>query len=580
MCGIFGFWLKRELNELDIKNGKKCTSYLNHRGPDGIGFNYIKDKGLFIGHTRLSILDLSVNATQPMMKHNMIISFNGEIYNYLELKKFLITKGYSFFSESDTEVLLSSFDYWGLDAVKKFDGMFAIALYRNKRLYLISDNFLEKPLYYSQSRTGIYFSSEPQNLVFLLKLKKKIHNINTFISLGFYENGKTGYESLDSLPQSSIIEFSSDGKKKMRKYWEIPLFNNPTNKNLKNQFLDEFTETLITSIKRRLRSDVNVGLFLSSGLDSTLIATLLKFELKKDIDTFTFSFPGTYDESIEVEQFCKYLKLNNKLFKPQKLNSFDEKLLLQIFSYPNDNSTSISIKRMCNKIKKNYKVMLSGIGGDELTLGYNKYQFIKKYDFLYRNSTFTNFLINSLNLTKIKGKKIDLFKYYFGGNDSWKLIALKNGNSLKKHKKDFDNINLKINSNSKNFLIKLFEFDVHQTLPYSYLSAIDRGSMNESVEIRSPFLNKKLFQKINEINPSFLVSNQKIIFRRILERYLPAKLIKNQKKGFIKPVNTYSKGNLKLKKELKVYYNDFINETDYNSSKILSRLNLINTFFD
>ena len=174
MCGIFGFFLNRKLNDLDIIKGKKQTEYLNHRGPDGKGFTHIKDQGLFLGHTRLSILDLSSKANQPMKKHNMIISFNGEIYNFLEIKNFLISKGYSFFSKSDTEVLLSAFHYWGVDAVKKFDGMFSIALYMNRKIFLISDYFLEKPLFYYSNDDGVFFSSEPKCIINILGLKKKI----------------------------------------------------------------------------------------------------------------------------------------------------------------------------------------------------------------------------------------------------------------------------------------------------------------------------------------------------------------------------------------------------------------------
>ena len=172
MCGIFGFWIKRKLDQKDILFGKKLTAGLRHRGPDGINYFWDKNKGLFLGHTRLAIIDLSTEAGQPMTKHNMVISFNGEIYNYLEIRNFLEKKGYQFITKSDTEVILSSFDFWGIEAVRRFDGMFAISLFMQNKLYLITDNFLEKPIYCFDNNDGVYFSSEPQILIDNMNIDK------------------------------------------------------------------------------------------------------------------------------------------------------------------------------------------------------------------------------------------------------------------------------------------------------------------------------------------------------------------------------------------------------------------------
>ena len=578
MCGIFGFFLNRKLNDLDITKGKKQTEYLTHRGPDGKGFSYIKDKGLFLGHTRLSILDLSSKANQPMKKHNMIISFNGEIYNFLEIKNFLISKGYSFFSKSDTEVLLSAFHYWGVDAVKKLDGMFSIALYMNRKIFLISDYFLEKPLFYYSNDEGVFFSSEPKCITNILGLKKKNLNPINFVALGFIQDGKTGFNNIKSLSQATIIEFDKNKNKKIKKYWRFPIKKFSEKRKIDSQFLDEFTDLLILSIKRRLRSDVNLGLFLSSGVDSKLIATLMKFELKKNIDTFTFSFPGSYDESRDVRSFCNYLNINNRNFYSKKNRDFDEKLLLNIFSYPNDNTTSISINTMCKSIKKKYKVIISGVGGDELTIGYNKYHFIKKFSYLYNNPNFSNALVNLINLFGINSKKTKLLNYYFRGSKSWKLTALKNGNSLEFNKDLFDSISFNnLRDNSGCFLTDILNFDLEQTLPFSYLSAIDRGSMREGVEIRTPFLNKVLFEKISELDISKLIMNKKVLCKKILSRYLPEKLINNKKRGFVQPVYTSKTKNNKFKKLSNFSYK--LEGEDYNSMKVISRINLINSFY-
>ena len=233
---------------------------------------------------------------------------------------------------------------------------------------------------------------------------------------------------------------------------------------------------------------------------------------------------------------------------------------------------------MCKSIKKKYKVIISGVGGDELTIGYNKYHFIKKFSYLYNNPNFSNVLVNLINLFGINSKKTNLLNYYFRGSKSWKLTALKNGNSLKFNKDLFESISFNsLRDNSGCFLTDILNFDLEQTLPFSYLSAIDRGSMRESVEIRTPFLNKLLFEKVSELDISNLIKNQKILFKKILSRYIPQKLINDKKRGFVQPVYTSKIKKNRFKKFSKL--SNKLEKEDYNSKKIISRINLINSFY-
>ena len=582
MCGIFGFWLNRELNNHDIKLGKSGTQKLNYRGPDNLGFYKDDKKGLFLGHTRLSIIDLSIKANQPMQKHGLIITFNGEIYNYLEIKKVLKSKGYKFFTDSDTEVILSSVDCWGIKAIAKFDGMFSFALFKKDKLYLVTDLFLEKPLYVYSSKEGVYFSSEPQVLSKIFKIEKDegiINNYN-FISLGFLENGETGFKNLISLKPSTIREYKSSSKFIERKYWELPKFSYNSGLSMTENFIDEFMDLLLSSLKIRLRSDVPVGVLLSSGLDSTIVSTLIKKELKKDITAYTVSFDKKFDESIQASLIAKYLGIEHKVYKYTENFPSQEDLLLNIYGMPNDNTTAIAVKLISKIMKKNVKVVLSGIGGDELCLGYNKYKFISSNYYYFHLPQSIRKLLDFLKVLKIE--KLDRALYYIDGSDSWRMTAIKNGESLASLKNKFVKLKNEIeNENNNDFLINVKNFDLKQTLPFSYLPSIDRGSMREGLEVRTPFLCKALFEKVALLKQKELLDSNKVLFRKILRRYLPKELLNTQKVGFVvpnRPKKTIIKSSI-VKKSMKNLFEKFENSKDYNSIRIYSRLQILNNFF-
>ena len=198
MCGIFGFYLNRPLNSADIENGKFAISKLKHRGPDNLDYWCDNSKGLFLGHTRLSIQDISSANHQPYLDSDFSLVFNGEIYNFLEIRKSLENSGCNFFTQGDTEVFAKAWQKYGEKSLDIFDGMFAFCLFNNNTLSLGVDIFGEKPLYWYRSSEGFYFSSEPKPLVDMLELKVNFNheNINQFVMLGYVASPNTIYEGL------------------------------------------------------------------------------------------------------------------------------------------------------------------------------------------------------------------------------------------------------------------------------------------------------------------------------------------------------------------------------------------------
>ena len=221
MCGIFGFKLNRSLNESDLKHSIKHLNLLSNRGPDNQGYYIDKENGVFLGHTRLTIIDLSEQSNQPFISGNSVIVYNGEIYNYKEIKEDLNDK--NFFTNSDTEVLLSLWQNHKLDGLRKIDGMFAFAIYENKEIYIGTDYFGEKPIYYLKNDQGFYFSSEPKVLIKFLNLKISLSQSEfaEFLSLGFIISPGTGFEKLKVLEQNSLIKIDQNNKIEVSKIFKL-----------------------------------------------------------------------------------------------------------------------------------------------------------------------------------------------------------------------------------------------------------------------------------------------------------------------------------------------------------------------
>jgi asparagine synthase (glutamine-hydrolysing) len=583
MCGIFGFKLNRALNESDLNKSLKYLNLLINRGPDNQGYYIDKENGVFLGHTRLSIIDLSKESNQPFIKNNSVIVYNGEVYNYKELKEEL---NYSnFLTNSDTEVLLSLWQKNKLDGLRKIDGMFAFAIYENKELCIGTDYFGEKPIYYLKNDQGFYFSSEPKVLVEFLNLNVSLNQneFEEFISLGFIMSPGTGFKKLKVLEQNTLIKIDQNNKIEKSKIFHInEILDKDKKTSLTNQDYRDFKEIFLRSLKRRLISDVPLGLLLSSGLDSTLIATTMVKEFNLKPLTFTASFEDGVDEEPLVKKLTDFLGLDNIKISSSiddTWKQLDQKTL-DLYTVLNDNISGVYTKQICNEAKKYIKVGLTGIGGDELFYGYNNYDFVNKYNFLYSHSKLIKKLADKL-IKLIKIKKFLNFNNIIFDNNYHNYIASKNRQIGKLIYRNYLSLNNDPKINESKIINYIRKFDLNHALFSSYLTSADRGSMSRSLELRTPFLSIELLNFSNKFHPIIFKDNKKLFIKNLLKEYLPEEYINKKKIGFNFPLKRFLKNKkINYRKNLP---NNFINELNINIEeknfdKIAFRLLMIEKF--
>lgn len=549
MCGIFGFWLNRPLNERDITIGRRGCDALRHRGPDGSGEWIDERSGVYLGHRRLSIIDLSDASGQPMIINDIVISFNGELYNYVELREILRKYGHKFNTSGDTEIFVKSWQHWGEVSLEKFDGMFACALWDGESIHLVSDPFGEKPIYWIRTVEGFYFSSEANVLIDILGLKfsPSQEEVDAFLCLGFMAPPYTGYKDLNYITPATHITLSHDSAVKQSRYWELPQgeVHRGRVRPLSKQAIDQIHECLLDSLSVRIRSDVPLGVFLSSGVDSTLVATLIAKELKQDITALTVSFLDGRDESQEASNISEYLNIKHNIINSLNDDSWRRapQYLESIYGVPNDNYTSSAVYQMSCTAKKYITVALTGLGGDEVFYGYNKYHFLYKWRQLYSMPEFVCKQLMYLGKVFANNIKLEQLSNYLLGNNLQRYIALKNdglGRTLEQLSPSIAKLISNSLTEKTDLAYQVRNFDMRYTLPGSFIPAVERGSMRASLEVRTPFLSRSLLATISGFDQRvFLKYGQKTVLRQILDRYMPRGIINTGKQGFIYPIDRY-----------------------------------------
>ena len=526
MCGINGITFR------DEKIIKLMNNTLKHRGPDALEYKLFPE--LSLGHARLSIIDLTSAGNQPMTKLGYTIVFNGEIYNYLELKEELITKGYKFTTKTDTEVILAAYDLWGKNCLNKFNGMWAFAIYndKEKELFLSRDRFGVKPLYYSINNQNLAFSSEIKPLLKIgISRKPNEKIIASYLQYGLIDyNNETFFENIYTLEPGHYAIWNFTNKKlTIKQYYELK--NNKIEIS-ETKATNQIKEILEDSIKLRFRSDVEVGCCLSGGLDSsTIVGVSDKLFHNSKLKTFSAVFPGSkINEERYIDLVTKEKKVKNFKTKPKNtdlLKDIDDLVYCQEEPF---GSTSIYAQYRVMKLVKEtgVKVLLDGQGADELFIGYHSYfnsyiqQLIKdkKYAEIVTSTLFWKYLLFYLksNPRKIfnkiikykKGKiynlnypKIEIPKYI----DDYALLAMKT--SLR-----------------------------------SLLKWEDKDSMRFSIESRVPFLDYRLVEFAFSLPYSYKIKNfqTKYIFRKAINEYIPKKIIERKDKiGFATPEDDWFK---------------------------------------
>jgi len=588
MCGIAGF------NWNDKGLVRSITDLLVHRGPDDSGF--YNDKHMSLGNRRLSIIDLSKKGNQPISNEDgtKYIVFNGEIYNFAELRSELQKKGHKFRSDTDTEVIIHSYEEYGKKCVEKFNGMFAFAIWdsRKKELFLARDRLGIKPLFYYFNGKKFIFASEIKSI-----LKARIHttidnkSLYFYLTHGYTPSNKSFFKDIYKLEAGCTL-LLKNSEIKIERYWKID-FSKKIDKN-EDYFIEKIRGHLDLSVKRRLIADVPVGAFLSGGIDSSAIVAYIK-KYKDNLKTFSVSF--------DYEQFdeSKYAKIVSEKFQTKHYElSFGSEDVIKLipklvkqYDEPFGDPSMIPTYMVSELARKHVTVSLSGDGGDESFLGYDRY---KQYKIInYQNylpkvilKNTINPLINSLsNLTNSPWlQKISRYLEFNTLRDNEQYSKLRSSfsedirNNLFLSNYNFYDYYKKF-FNYRNYLENISNTDINTYLVDDILTKLDRSSMFASLESRVPFLDHTFieFSSTIPMNLKLRGMETKYIFKKSLVGTLPKSIIYRKKQGFTFPLEIYIrkelksliKDNLSEKSELHKYVNkDYINKLlklHYNKEK-------------
>ena len=554
MCGISGIW-RNSNSSFDLQSIERMKLKMSHRGPDGNSTWRSKGQKVILGHNRLSIIDLSENGTQPMTRGMYTISFNGEIYNYLELKQELENKNLSFSTGSDTEVLLAAYQTWGTDMFQNLDGMFAFAIYDEVKdeLFCARDRFGEKPFYYGFYKGDFYFASEIKALS-EIGIDTSINENLLFNYLHFdlvenpLDQKQTFYKEIHKLKPSHCFIYKGGNQIKQTRYWDIAISDSADMSF--SEASKRFKELLNTSVKRRLRSDVKVGSSLSGGLDSSSIVALVS-KLSKENATFSARFKNfSKDEGQFIEIIQNKFKTKHFNVNVQEMDLIKE--LDRLIDHQEEPFQTGSIyAQYCvyqEAKRQGVTVMLDGQGADEFLCGYAKdFQFYFKelinnkperlrINSLINTNHSINTTLNFKDFLLLRSPKTHKFvssaakkisnKRPVGINPDFNA-EFKNKNSPFKHFKDLKSA-LKHEMNNQG-LEKLLRF-------------ADKNSMAHSVEVRLPFLYHELVEFVFSLPSSYLLHNgwSKSILRFSMSDILPHEItFRKDKTGFQAPQDSW-----------------------------------------
>ena len=552
MCGVFALFLQRPLADDDIALGRAGTLALRHRGPDHGGEWFEREQGVYLGHRRLSIIDLQETSNQPMQRDGLVLSYNGEIYNYRALRKDLVAQGASFASNGDTEVLLRGWQRQGPDYLHSMDAMFAFAIWDGENGWLATDRFGEKQLFVAQTPDGVYVSSELTPLVDLLKLPAKISvdDKAAYMALGYIPAPGTAYPSIERLRPASTVRITNGRICTRESYWQpsVPSVGTGPVQPLSERDLDRLAEVLTDSISSRLEADVPTCLFLSGGIDSSLIAAIAARELHRDLPCVTVGFPrgNIHNEGPVAKAVANELGLPHRIVEshddPRDVNA---DAIFGLFGQPNDNVTTVSVHQMAAAASADgFRVGLTGMGGDELFFGYLKHDFFYRHRWLYELPEFLRlaFAMLAKPLTP-HHRKFRTYRTIFGVPDHERYLAWKNMPTidvLRALPGLEDWAKNSFHGGGPSIERAIPYYDICETMVNSQLPASDFGGMRASHEMRTPFLNYRLQELVASMDMrSFLAYGQKSVLRRLLRRYLPESLVDQPKRGFKFPMDRF-----------------------------------------
>jgi len=550
LCGLAGYIGKYSIGQEKIK---QCLKLMNRRGPDASGFYNTTYKGLntFLLHTRLSIIDINHRSNQPFHTNSSVLIYNGELYNYIELRKELLSLGYTFETNGDTEVLIKIISHFGWNGLDKCEGMWGFALYnkQNGSLMLSRDRFGEKPLYIFRSDHGIYFGSEIKFIDCLnnQKLYIDFNHVYRYLVNGYkslHKSNYTFFQNIESLNPGSVLLIDNEGNEQLTKYWE-PVYNIDSQMTY-DDAINNTKDLLLQSLKFRLRSDVPMAFCMSGGVDSNSLISIAKNIFNYDVHGFTIVEKDVrYDEEEMVDYCVNNLGIKHtKIFASRKKFIFRLKELIRQHDAPVYTISYYAHWLLMKAISEyGYKISVSGTAADEIFSGYYDHHNAFLYEVKDSKEIFQKSLmswnkhikpivrnpflqdpyvfINNPNMRDHIFLDSEIFSDYL--NNQWMepFSEKKYCNGLLKNR----------------MLNELF----HESVPV-ILHEDDHNAMYFSIENRSPFLDKHLFEWSTKIPTSYLVQDgmAKAVLRQAMKGMVPENIIEERRKvGFNASISSF-----------------------------------------
>lgn len=611
MCGIAGFVdFKKKCDQQQLMRMTDCVAY---RGPDASGYEFIEHDNCVIGlgHRRLSIIDLSPLGSQPMHSpdKDAVIIFNGEIYNYAEVRQDLIQLGYSFKSNSDTEVMLRAYLHWGPDAVHKFIGMFVFIIYdkRTEKVLLFRDRAGVKPLYYYWKDDTFLFASELKSFYHIPAFKKELdqNSVYEFIQYSYVPAPNSIFKNTAKVEPGTFVTIDLRNKSiRHTRYWNvIDHYKKPVLKISEEDAREELEARLRKACDYRMVADVPVGLFLSGGYDSSLVAAMLQTGRTEKIKTYTIGFPDQkYDEAVHAKKVASHLGTDHH----ELYCTYDEaKSIIPDLPYfydePFGDSSAIPSILVSRFARESVTVALSADGGDELFAGYTRHASLMQLVEKAKNSSVVKnqvlafalgntpeFVMKKIARGKnvssgnrdkyaafLKGK-IDLVDMIdFANQSTWpgtldKLMNIRHAKREFFHKDEIREI--------EGDLSQLLAFDYVSYLPNDILTKVDRATMSTSLEGREPLLDQNIIEWVATLPAYYKLKNNrsKYLLRSIVHKYIPASIMERPKMGFTVPLVEW------FRKDLKYLFDEHLNQSSLAKHGLINHDHLqqeLNTYY-
>lgn len=578
MCGIAGFIDHKQNSSKETL--MKMNNSLHHRGPDDKGCEFFSSAKAHIGisHARLSIIDLTDTGKQPMCLENFWIVYNGEVYNFKELRTELEKAGFQFKGNSDTEVILTGYKHWGIDVVQRLVGMFAIVIFDETKneLICLRDRTGIKPLFYYKKDDLFLFASELKAFHEHSKFEKEIDQnaIASFMQLAYIPAPYSIFKNCFKLLPGHYLTYKIDNKElSLRKYWDVSDAYLKPKLSISLEEAKQQTEKLLRSaFEYRMIADVPVGIFLSGGFDSACLTAILQKNMSKPLQTFTIGVEDEkFDEAPYAKDIAKHLGTQHHEFICSQKDALDIISDLPLyFDEPFGDSSAIPTLMVSKQTKQNVKVALSADGGDELFAGYNRYDYIVKQGamlrdtprilrrsahLLLKNNPFRNFFVGEENYKhRQKVLKIeDLLRDPSTKNINRNLnilfadVELKNLFYARTQPLTmvYDETNEKLESLSPLSYAMLMDYKTY--LQDDILQKVDRCSMSQSLESREPYLDHRVIEFVAQLPDHYKYhkGNKKYLLKEIAYQYIPKQLLDRPKMGFSIPLDTWLRNELR-----------------------------------